>query len=191
MSRVKPFLHEAVKTTILAELKEYCRSNNYLLKHTSPAELAAFSNKLVCHEVSVTCPLWNSPIRAAAGCDSEKSGKSCQCPSTLFSFLGLISERKKVCPCVQNFCHPATQWGQEPGFHLPQPLGICMSHGATIAKQKEMSKQHDSLVLTWKKDIEAAKKCELLLKEVKEKQIPAPVETNDSSAMEIDEYDLS
>ena len=66
-----------------------------------------------------------------------------------------------------------------------------MSHGATIAKQKEMSKQHDSLVLMWKKDIEAAKKCELLLKEVKEKQIPAPVETNDSSSMEIDEYDLS
>ena len=85
---LKPFLHEAVKTTISAELKEYCRSDNYLLKHTSPAELAAFSNKLVCHEVSVICPLWNSAIRAAAGCDSEKSGKSCQCPSTLFSFLG-------------------------------------------------------------------------------------------------------
>ncbi len=49
------------------ELKEYCSSDNSLLKHTSPAELAAFSNKLVCHEVAVMCSLWNSAIRGAAG----------------------------------------------------------------------------------------------------------------------------
>ena len=70
-------------------------------------------------------------------------------------------------------------------------LGISMSHKSTIAKQKEMAKEHDSLVLTWKNEIETVKKCESLLQEVKEKQVPVPVETSDENDMEIDVYDLN
>ena len=44
---LKPFIEEALKSAISGELKEYCQSDNSLLKHTSPADLAAFSNKLV------------------------------------------------------------------------------------------------------------------------------------------------
>ena len=48
------------------------------MKHTSPAELATFSNKLACHEVSVMCPLWDTALRAAAGClrSEVKSNKA-------------------------------------------------------------------------------------------------------------------
>ena len=70
-------------------------------------------------------------------------------------------------------------------------LGISMSHKSTIAKQKETAKKHDSLVLTWKNKIETAKRCESLLQEVKEKQVPVPVETSDENDMEIDVYDLN
>ena len=66
-----------------------------------------------------------------------------------------------------------------------------MSHKSTIAKQKEMVKKHYSLVLTWKNKIETAKRCESLLQEVKEKQVPVPVETSDENDMEIDVYDLN
>ena len=44
---LKPFIEEALKSAISSELKEYCQSDNSLLKHTSPAELAAFSNKFI------------------------------------------------------------------------------------------------------------------------------------------------
>jgi len=64
-----------------------------------------------------------------------------------------------------------------------------MAHASTISKQKQMAQEQDSLVCTWKNNLEAAKKCELLLKEVHEKQVPAPM-TNDDDAMEIDCYDL-
>lgn len=45
-----------------------------------------------------------------------------------------------------------------------------MSHQLTIIKQKGMAKEHNSLVLTWKNETEAAKKCEGL-QELKEKQV--------------------
>ena len=188
---LKSFVHEAVKTTISAELKEYCHSDNSLLKHTSPAELAAFSNKLVCHEVSVICPLWNSAIRAAAGCDKAKNPEQAVNVLALCSAaLAKFRNERMSAHAYRTSVILLHSGAKSQDFTRLNRLGICMSHGATIAKQKEMSKQHDSLVLTWKKDIEAAKKCELLLKEVQDKQIPAPVLTSDNS-MEIDEYDLS
>ena len=45
-----------------------------------------------------------------------------------------------------------------------------MSHQLTIIKQKGMAKEHNSLVLTWKNETKAAKKCESL-QELKEKQV--------------------
>ena len=183
---LQPFVRGQVKSSISNEMKEYCHSDNSLLKHTSPAELAAFSNKLMCHEVSVMCSLWNSTVRGAASRGTKtKPEKAANvlalCSSALAKFrnkrMSALAYRISVVllhsgPKSQDFTH------------LNQ-LGICISHAATISKQKEMSKEHDSLVCTWEKNLEAAKKCELLLMEVQEKQVPAPM----TNSMEIDFYD--
>ena len=62
-------------------------------------------------------------------------------------------------------------------LHLNR-LGICMSHTETIKKQKEMGKSHNAFALMWKREIEANKRCELFLREIKSKQVPV-FEDND------------
>ena len=57
-------------------------------------------------------------------------------------------------------------------FRRLNQLGVCMSHGETIKKQKEMARTHDSAVLVWKKEVEFSKKCVLLLQEIKKHQVP-------------------
>ena len=57
-------------------------------------------------------------------------------------------------------------------FRRLNQLGICMSHGETIKKQKEMARAHDAAVLIWKKDVEFSKKCMLLLQEIQKRQVP-------------------
>lgn len=187
------FIEEALESTISSELKEYCRSDNSLLKHTLPAELAAFSNKLLCHEVSVMCPLWNSAIRAAAGChrSEAKSEKAvnvlalCSASVAKFRNQGMPALAYRISVVLLH------SGAKSQDFTRVNRLGICMWHPCTIAKQKEMANEHDSLVVTWKREIEAAKKCESLLKDVKEKQVPTTVETSDEKDMEIDVYNVS
>ena len=57
-------------------------------------------------------------------------------------------------------------------FRRLNQLGICMSHGETIKKQKEMARAHDAAVLIWKKEVEFSKKCMLLLLEIQKRQVP-------------------
>ena len=187
---LQPFLHGQVKSSISNELKEYCRSDNSLLKHTSPAELAAFSNKLVCHEVSVMCPLWNSAIRGAAGKGTKtKPEKAANVLALCSSALAKFRNERMSALAYRISVVLLHSGAKSQDFTRLNHLGICMSHAATISKQKQMAKEHDSLVCTWKNDLEAAKKCELLLMEVQEKQVPAPMTIGDDD-MEIDCYDL-
>ena len=190
---LRPFIEEALKSAISSELKEYCQSDNSLLKHTSPAELAAFSNKLVCHEVSVMCPLWNAALRAAAGChrSKAKSDKAVNVLALCSASVAKFRHQRMSALAYRISVILLHSGAKSQDFTRLNRLGISVSHKSTIAKQKEMAKEHDSLVLTWKNKIETAKRCESLLQEVKEKQEPVPVETSDENDMEIDVYDLN
>lgn len=164
---LQPFVHQAVKSTISAELKEYC------LKHTSLAELASFSNKLVCHEVSVMCLLWNSAIRAAAGDKSKKNPEKAVNVLALCSAAVAKFRNERMSALAYQISVILLHSGaKSQDFTSLNHLGICMSHGSTIAKQKEMSKEHDSLALTWKNNLEAAKKYELLPNKIQDKEVP-------------------
>lgn len=190
---LKTFIEEALKSAISGELKEYCQSDNSLLKHTSPAELAAFSNKLVCHAVSVMCPLWNAALRAAAGCHRSKvkSYKAVNVLVLCSASVAKFRHQRMLALAYRISVILLHSGAKSQDFTRLNCLGISMSHKSTIAKQQEMAKEHDSLVLTCKNKIETAKRCESLLQEVKEKQIPVPVETSDENDMEIDVYDLN
>ena len=164
---LQSFLRGQVKSSISNELKEYCCSDSSLLKHTSPAELAAFSNKLVCHEVSVMCPLWNSAIRGAAGKGTKtKPEKAANVLALCSSALAKFRNERMSALAYRISVVLLHSGAKSQDFTRLNHLGICMSHASTISKQKQMAKEHDSLVCTWKMDLEAAKKCELLLMEV-------------------------
>ena len=63
----KPSIHEATRSKVAAEFKEYSRSDNSILRYSSVAEMASFSNKLVQHEARLFCPLWSSAVDGALG----------------------------------------------------------------------------------------------------------------------------
>ena len=161
---LQPLLCGQVKSSISNELNEFCCSDNSLLKHRSPAELAAFSKKLVCHEVSVMCPLWNSAMKGAVGRGAKTKPEKVAnvlalCSSALAKFRneGMSALAYRISVILLH------SGAKSQDFTHLNNLGICMSHASTISKQKQMAKEHDSLVCTWKNTLEAAKKCELLL----------------------------
>ena len=55
-------IHEATRSKVASEFKEYCHSDNSVLKYSSAAEMASYSNKLVKHEAAIYCPLWSSAV---------------------------------------------------------------------------------------------------------------------------------
>jgi len=135
----------------------------------SPAELGTFSNKLACHEASVMCPFWDTALRATAGClrSEVKSNKAVNvlalCSASVVKFRHQRMSALAYRISVILLDSPT----KSEDFTSLNHIGICMSHQLTIIKQKG----NNSLVLTWKNEIEAAKKCESLLQEVKEKQV--------------------
>ena len=189
---LQPFILDAFRSSVSNELKEYCRADNSLLKHTSPAELAAFSNKLVCHEISVMCPMFDSAIRAAAGChrSKTKSDKAVNVLALCSAALAKFRNSRMSALAYRISVILLHSGAKSQDFTRLNHLGICMSHDATIGKQKEMSREHDSLILSWKSDIQEAKNCERLLREVKDKQVPSPAESRDERDMDIDVYNL-
>lgn len=189
---LKPFVREAVSTAVTSEFKEYCHSDNSLLKHTSPAELASFSNKLVCHEVSVMCPLWDSAMRAAAGCNRSeaKSDKAVNVLALCSAVLAKFRNERMSALAYRISVILLHSGAKSHDFMRLNRLGLCMSHDRTVSKQKAMAKEHDSHVLTWKAKLETTKKCELLLEEIHTKQEPKPSEQCEENDMEIDVYDL-
>ena len=136
------------------------------------------------------CPLWNSAIRGAAGKGTKtKPEKAANVLALCSSALAKFRNERMSALAYRISVVLLHSGAKSQDFTRLNHLGICMSHAATISKQKQMAKEHDSLVCTWKNDLEAAKKCELLLMEVQEKQVPAPMAIGDDD-MEIDCYDL-
>ena len=137
---LQPSLRGQVKSSISNELKEFCRSDDSLLKHRSPAELAAFSNKLVCHEVSVMCPLWNSAMKGAAGRGTKtKPEKAANILALCSSALAKFRNERMSPPAYRISVILLHSGAKSQDFTRLNNLGICMSHASTISKQKQSS----------------------------------------------------
>ena len=173
-------IHEATRSKVASEFKEYCRSDNSVLKYSSPTELASFSNKLVQHEAKLFCPLWSSAVSGALGV--VKSDKKVSKVSNVFALCTRAVAKfcnNKMSALAHRVSTGLLHSGAKShDFLRLNRLGICMSHSETIKKQKEMGKSHDAVVLMWKSEIEVIKRCELFLREIKSNQVPV-FEDND------------
>ena len=112
------------------------------------------------------CPFWDTALGAAAAClrSKVKSNKAVNvlalCSASVVKFRHQRMSALAYRISVILLCSST----KSQHFTSLNHLGICMSHQSTIIKQKGMAKEHNSLVLTWKNEIEAAKKCELFFK---------------------------
>jgi hypothetical protein len=58
-----PELHLKLECEVEREIKDYCKSES-ILKRTEPDQLAAFSNRILCSEIEIHCPLYNTVMKS-------------------------------------------------------------------------------------------------------------------------------
>ena len=63
---------EATRVAISSEFKALSKSDT-ILKGRKPEEVAAFSNMIFVHEISVFCPVWHACMKGACGITKAKS----------------------------------------------------------------------------------------------------------------------
>ena len=63
---------EATRVAISSEFKALSKSDT-ILKGRKPEEVAAFSNRIFVHEISVFCPVWHACMKGACGITKAKS----------------------------------------------------------------------------------------------------------------------
>jgi hypothetical protein len=170
----KVHLQQAIRSSISSEFKEYCHSDNSVLKYSSPSELASFSNNLVHVESSVFCPLWTSAVEGALGV-SQGDKKKIKATNVFALCTGSAARFRNN--RMSAYAHRVStillhSGAKSRDFMRLNRLGISMSHSESIKKQKEMGKSHDIKVLMWKNEAELNKKCVLLLEEIRNKQVP-------------------
>ena len=156
------------------EFKEYCHSTTSALKYTTPSELASFSNNLFHHEVATYCPLWHSALVGSMGpCKKEdKAARALNVTSLCSAAVAKFRNQRMSAYAHRISVILIHSGAKSQDFRRLNQLGICMSHGETIKKQKEMARAHDAAVLIWKKEVEFSKKCMLLLQEIQKRQVP-------------------
>ena len=167
-------IKEAIRSSVSREFKEYCHSTTSVLKYATPSELSSFSNNLVQHEVATYCPLWHSALVGAMGpCKKEdKAAKAVNVTSLCSAAVAKFRNQRMSAYAHRISVILIHSGAKSQDFRRLNQLGICMSHGETIKKQKEMARAHDAAVLIWKKEVEFSKKCMLLLQEIQKRQVP-------------------
>ena len=69
---LKDHIMEATRVAISSEFKALSKSDT-ILKGRKPEEVAAFSNRIFVHEISVFCPVWHACMKGACGITKAKS----------------------------------------------------------------------------------------------------------------------
>ena len=106
------------------------------------------------------CPLWDAALRAAAGChrSNAKSDKTVNVLALCFASVAKFRHQRMSALAYRISVILLHSGAKSQDVTNLNCLGISMSHKSTIAKQKEMAKEHASLVLTRKNEIETAER---------------------------------
>ena len=176
-----PEFKDAFAREVAKECKDYTKSES-CLKESSPDQLAVFSNKTLCKEVEIHCPLLFSVLCQASnmcGLNSEAS-KERAVNAIALAVSVLIRLRNPTMSAAAYristvLFHSGVSYKD---FTRLNHLGICMSHDMMVAWQQKMGDNFDYKAILWRKSIEANKCTKLLVEEIIEKQVP-PREDDD------------
>lgn len=173
---LKPEILKALWRVFNSEFRQYCSSKS-VLKGVSPEELIAFSSNIVLDEMISSCPYWSSCIGGACGVDLKQNGDLQDFVKNSVALATSLTAR------VRNKCMSALAYrvssvllhsgvSQQDLIRLNR-LGICMSPDRILALQRNLGKNFDGKVLSYKKALEE-KPVETLafLMEIEDKQVP-------------------
>ena len=171
------FRHKDLSKELLAkleneverEMRDYCRSDS-ILKTTDPDQLASLSNKVLCKEVELNCPLYSSVVKSACNAnDKPENGTNAVALATAVLVRCRNPKMSALAYRISSLLfHSGVSYRDATRLHH---LGVCMSPRMTIELHHKMGANSDYKAMVWKREIEKNKVALLLLEEVREKQL--------------------
>ena len=175
----KLFRHDELLRELLSQLsartkREFmCYSNfDSCLKYTTPDQLAAYSNKVLCKEVSMECPIYNAVVTGAC-----RASSSCnEIATTNAIALATSAIAKVVNPTMSAVAYRISTVLFHSGISHADVqrlnrLGICMSSDSVINLHEKMGENFDYAVKKWKKEIEENNSTLLFVREIEGKML--------------------
>ena len=168
-----PELLNLVEREVGREFAQYSKSDS-CLKECSPDQLRVFSNKTLCEEVRVFCPLFYAAVGGA--CDMRTSDES---DVHRTNALALATSALARCrnPTMSAVAYRISALLYHSGLDSRgltrlNNLGVCMSPKRMISLQEKMADNFDYKVERWKKEITENRSVMHFLEGVINKQSP-------------------
>lgn len=187
---LKEHTMEAVRIAVSSEFKALSTSDT-ILKGRKPEEIAAFSNKVFLHEVSVFCPLWHACLKGACGITKAKSQSEKMTKSTNVMALSTASLARFRNSQLSAYAYRLSTILFHSGAKYNDiirlnRLGLCMSPQSAVNFQRQMGENFDAKVLLWKKSVEETATALNLLNAVQCDQVPVIEEDDMDLTVSID-----
>lgn len=152
-SELRQDILKALWRRLNAEFKEYCSSDS-VLKHRTPEELIAFSNSSVVEEVSTKCPFWSSCISGACGVEMKESRNVNNAIALATSVLARVRNQSMSALAyrVSSILFHSGVSSQD--LIRLNRMGICMSPQMILSLQRDLGKNFDAKIISYKKAME-------------------------------------
>lgn len=161
--------------TVGAEFKDYCSNSDEfesMLKQSNPTDLESFSNKLFLTEVQLSYPFWMSCLRGACNVSSDPKTVKQVNAMALSTAIAARCRNQLMSAVAYRISAILFNSGvKHQDIKRLHKLAVCMSPEMVVDMQKKMGESCERKLLLWKKEIEETKAAQLLLQEVKGRQI--------------------
>ena len=179
-SELFPEVLKAVNKNASNEMSEYLKSESMLLSN-KPDEITGFSNTIFLEELRIFCPVVYHFVLSACGIqESDVKVKGTAANGVALATAVMCRLRNPKASALHYRISTVLfhSGAKHDDLVRLNRLGVSMSPKQIVRAQSEMGKQLEGKVNVWKSQIEERKGAELLLEEIKMKQVPDSVETD-------------
>ena len=179
-SELFPEVLKAVNKNASNEMSEYLKSESMLLSN-KPDEITGFSNTIFLEELRIFCPVVYHFVHSACGIqESDVKVKGTAANGLALATAVMCRVRYPKASALHYRISTVLfhSGAKHDDLVRLNRLGVSMSPKQMVRAQSEMGKQLEGKVIVWKSQIEERKGAELLLEEIKMKQVPDRVETD-------------
>ena len=179
-SELFPEVLKAVNKNASNEMSEYLKSESMLLSN-KPDEITGFSNTIFLEELRIFCPVVYHFVHSACGIqesDVKVKGTAANGLALATAVMCRLRYPKASALHYRISTVLFNSGAKHDDLVRLNRLGVSLSPKQMVRAQSEMGKQLEGKVNVWKSQIEERKGAELLLEEIKMKQVPDRVETD-------------
>ena len=179
-SELFPEVLKAVNKNASNEMSEYLKSESMLLSN-KPNEITGFSNTIFLEELRIFCPVVYHFVHSACGIqESDVKVKGTAANGLALATAVMCRLRYPKASALHYRISTVLfhSGAKHDDLVRLNRLGVSLSPKQMVRVQSEMGKQLEGKVNVWKSQIEKRKGAELLLEEIKMKQVPDRVETD-------------